>query len=195
MPPDSPDTHDASSPAIPLGGPAPVRAVVDAGSISTTYVRAGSGDPVVILRANTQTASAGASLLLDLSRDFRVIEPELIAPIVEATTGGDSVAFSCWLREFLDGLGIARAGLVAEESVAARVLSFALADPGRVSGVVLVFNDVEDPRLPSVARPDHLGQSGHSLLVLQVPSDAHELPGAAVENVVAFLARAAGDAP
>ena len=192
----SAESREPPGPTLPGRPPtvAPVRAVVDAGSVSTTYIRAGAGTPVVILRPGAPARAVGRGLLPHLAPHFRVIEPESCSPSGRAVDAGDGVAFSSWLREFLDGLGLARVSLVVQETVAVRALSFAIAHPGRVGGLVLVHDDADDPRSPTLMHPDHLGRSGHPVLTLRMPDTAGELPGDVVATVVAFLKESAGGA-
>lgn len=184
----SPDVDVPAPGAAHSSAPPSVRAVLDAGAVSTTYVRAGSGAPVLLLHARARTDAADARLFCELSRRFRVIAPDVISPIGSAEAhGATGVAFSCWLRDLLDGLGLARASVVADERVAARVLQFALAQPGRVDRLVFVYHDVDDPQLPANQGPDHLGHSGHPLLVLRVRSDCSDPLSGILASLIEFI--------
>lgn len=59
-------------------------------------------------------------------------------------------AFASWLSGLLDGLGIARAAIIAPEVYALRVLHFALAHGDRVERVVLLTDDAPDATLPLI---------------------------------------------
>jgi hypothetical protein len=166
-----------------------VRAVVDAGAIVTSYLLAGprgTGAPVLLLRPAGDTDVAEGSLLPKLATLFRVVACR--PPLMDEMGGparGLVAAFSTWLREFLDGLGISRASIVAEGAFGVPALSFALSDPTRVGRLVLLFRDAPDPALPGAAATDLLGRSGHPLLVLRANGAA---PSATdVSEVIRFL--------
>src|SRR5690348_3034163 len=85
------------------------RAAVDAGTTCTRYVRAGAGAPVLVLDPDLAPGGAPGALVLALATRFRVVTPE----IAELGLAGDpafdaGLAFSAWLRQFLDGLGLPR---------------------------------------------------------------------------------------
>ena len=179
-----PDAVSDPTPA-PGAGPALARASVDVGPIRTSYVRAGSGAPVVLLSTPPDDAGAGVPLLAVLATRFRVVAPEPRATAAEAP--GDPApapAFSAWLRGFLDGMGIARASLVAREEFALRALSFCLTDPLRVDRLVLFYRDATDPAVCAAAAPDSLGGTGHPLLVRREPTSEE---AADVDDVLRFL--------
>lgn len=150
------------SPGAPPLAVAPIRAVVQAGSTETRYCRAGSGAPVLLLGAGGMAGPFVLPLFHALAGSFRVIAPE---PPGDA--GGDGVPVCRWLRDVIDGLGLARPSIVADESLGVACLSFALADPERVERLVLVRRDgaLDDPL------EDALALSGHPLLLLHAGED------------------------
>jgi hypothetical protein len=111
-----------------------VRATVDAGGLSTSYARAGTGLTVVLLASD---ATLGTWLLATLAEHCRVFLPETPAGHV----------FPEWLRGFLDGLGLGRVSFVATDELAAPVLGFAASDIARVERLVLLQRDVVHPLL------------------------------------------------
>lgn len=153
----------------PLAG-APIRAVVQAGSTETRYHRAGSGAPVLLLGAGGMAGPLVLPLFHALAGSFRVIAPE---PPDDG--GGDGVPVCRWLRDVIDGLGLTRPSIVAEESLGVASLSFALADPERVDRLVLVRRDSAPvaPRDGALDDPleDALALSGHPLLLLHAGED------------------------
>ena len=157
---------ESSEPALTAPStavPSATRATVHAGAHATVYLRAGQGEPVVLLCARPRRP-----LLATLAARFRVIAPELPRHALPPADGSP-VPFSAWLRDFLDGLGVGRASVVAEERFALRTLNFALTDPTRVHRVALLFRDAPDPALSAGALPDLLGRAGHPLLVHREP--------------------------
>lgn len=192
----SPDTSIPAPPQAEAPALRVARAAVDVGAVTTYYRRAGSGAPVLLL----SSGGAGAALFESLSSRFRVFAPE---PVVEsgaearAPAGGTAApSFSRWLGDFLDGLGVMRASVVAEERFGIPALSFAISDPERVEGLVLLFRDARDPGLGGDALLDGLWQSGQPLLVLKMGSEAELADTAAAaeltERVVSFLSEVAG---
>ncbi|HET9441346.1 MAG TPA: hypothetical protein VFO52_14310 [Longimicrobiales bacterium] len=73
-----------------------IEAVVQAGSVETSYLRAGQGTPMFLLTPRPPAALMEDPLLLALVARFRVIVPAL--PSVEVDPGA-------WLRDIMDGLG------------------------------------------------------------------------------------------
>jgi pimeloyl-ACP methyl ester carboxylesterase len=139
------------SPSSAADGDLPpfTRAVVFDGRTETRYLRAGRGYPAIVLvQGAPRTADA---LLAGLRRLARVIVPELPAlPVAEPDRTTDFVR---WLSGFLDGLGVTRAALVAEEPFAAAVTRFAILEPERVERLV-VLRDGDATQLLTEATGD-----------------------------------------
>ncbi len=157
------------------------RAIVHAGDHATEYVRAGCGAPVLLLAERGESA-----LLAPLSARFRVIAPDLPchAPAHETgvpDAGASPPPFAAWLRDFLDGLGVARIDIVAAEPYGLRALSFCVTDRTRVGRVALLFRDAPAPGVGGDAPSELLGQSGLPLLVCR------EGDGSTAAEVLAFL--------
>ena len=174
------DSRDAL--AAPDAGTAPriARATVCAGATTTDYLRAGCGPTVLLLGADVDSP-----LLSALAARFRVIAP------LPAADRAPPAPFSAWLRDFLDGLGVVGASVVAEEGWALRALRFALTDPTRVERIALLFRDAPDPALGGDGcHPELLGCSGHPLLVVcETAAGARGRACAStVDDVVRFLA-------
>lgn len=114
------------------------RATVYAGITATDYVRAGNGETVLLLTWQ----HAEHPLFVPLTRAFRVIAPELPCRIVDCVGEAcRSPSFALWLRDFLDGLGIPRVSIVADESFALDAFRFSLTEPTRVDRVAVVIRD------------------------------------------------------
>jgi pimeloyl-ACP methyl ester carboxylesterase len=175
------------------------RATVDAGSVITHYTRAGRGAPVLLLGETGVADGTGALLLPALAERFRVVAPEPAAGPEDGNGSGAAaggIAFSGWLRAFLDGLGLTRVSLVAEERYGLPALGFALSDPERVDRLVLLFHDALDPVMATRMLPDNLRESGHPLLVLRLETGDGTPNGAAAlaAGVAEFLAGAPASA-
>lgn len=175
-------------PSVPFPADVPTsvrltRASVDAGAVCTSYVRAGSGAPVVLLDGSALVDGRPAPLVLTLASRFRVVTPDAQAATLAGT------AFSTWLRGVLDGLGLVRASIVAREEYALRALGFCLTDPLRVARLVLLYRDAADPALGADAVPDRLDRIGVPILVHResttVPLDDGACPAGAA--TLAFL--------
>ncbi|HEX6048208.1 MAG TPA: hypothetical protein VFZ21_03035 [Gemmatimonadaceae bacterium] len=118
------------------------RASVCADGTTTTYLRAGNGDLVLLLGASLVEPELDPLVSL-LAKSHRVVVPEL------AWTGMNDaespVVLSSRLRSFLDGLGVAEVSIVARDDVALPALLFALSGADRVRRLVLTFRDAPDP--------------------------------------------------
>lgn len=150
----SPDPPGTDSPRL-------VRAVVHAGTHQTTYLVAGSGPPVVLLHGPRGARLAWGALAEILGGRRRLVAPESPAPAPHA--------FSAWLRTFLDGLGLAKVGIVAQDEFALAALTFALLEPDRVERLALVHDDHPDSAVRQPVLEDRLHATGHPLLVIRRP--------------------------
>jgi hypothetical protein len=110
---------------MPLHASAQVRAA----DFVTTYVRRGSGSPIVVLGPCDDGVSVWPEVLDTLATRHRLVLPE--AP-------GPDGRFQVWLRGFLDGLGQPVVGLIAGGRFCVPALEFTLLEPERVSRLVLV---------------------------------------------------------
>ncbi len=174
--------HTGILPGLSLAGIEPPvnQAVVYVKGAEIPYLRAGSGSPVLLIQTGADGTFASRSLLASLATRFRAIAP--------AAAHGP-LAFSSWLRGFMDGLGLQRASLVATSSLGVACLGFALAEPERVERLVFLLRDAPDPVLPDGALPDRLSESGHPLLLVRTEHAACEAD-AAEEAILHFLGAA-----
>ena len=103
------------------------RAVVQSGSTITSYLRAGSGRPVLLL---ARTRAPHLDILIDTLRtSFRLVVPELPEPPQPPCD---------WLTPFLDGLGLTEVAVIVEQEEAAALLDFAREEAHRVSRIVVL---------------------------------------------------------
>lgn len=163
----------------------PCQAILLAGSTETVYHRAGAGSPVILLYYSGLPDPFVVRLFERLALRFRVI-----APVRPAEVGnGGQVAISQWLRDLVDGLGLLRVSLVADEGFAAATLGFALAESERVADVVAIVRDRADPARPVVAIADRLTHAAHRLLVVSVDTggDPSVAASAVAHAIVPFL--------
>lgn len=115
-----------------------VKAVLRAGGVETTYVRAGQGLPVLLMVDGTPASIARGALFLRLAATFKVVAP---APIPEAVTGtgsGDAVPVRIWLSDLLEGLGLHRPSLVADVAFSALLEPFVASEGWGLARTVFV---------------------------------------------------------
>lgn len=154
-----------------------IEAVVQTGAFETSYRRAGTGAPVLLLDGGDP--EIGEWLFRSLAARFRVVAP--------ARRDGQA-GFEAWLRGLIDGLGLDQPAVVAAVADGAALLAFAAIDPLRLRRLALV----EGP--PGAlsragALDDAIGAAGHPVLVVPVPTAADSAGRrAAEEALVAFLA-------
>jgi hypothetical protein len=167
------------------------RAVVDAGAISTSYIRAGVGAPLLLLDPQVSPDGSCTPLVASLAVHFRVLAPEAPAPdaMRAPSHGSRATAFSTWLRGFLDGLGLPPVSILARDEYALPSLSFCFTDAPRVERLVLTHRDVGDPALGAETLPERLDRSGVLLLVLRedTGADRESARRAMTEAALRFL--------
>ncbi|MGE5527602.1 MAG: alpha/beta fold hydrolase [Patescibacteria group bacterium] len=118
------------------------RRVAILGGERTSYLEAGSGDPVVLLHGGD--AGAGGIRWLPvigpLSRHFRVLAPDMpgYGESAKPRAAYDRPYFAQWLKLFMAEMGITPARLVAHSLGGAVALQYALEAPGAVRRLVLV---------------------------------------------------------
>jgi pimeloyl-ACP methyl ester carboxylesterase len=150
-------------------------AVLQTGAVETTYTRAGAGKPLLLLFPKGLGDELATALFTRLAERFKVVAP--VTP-----EGGQSL--SKWLREVIDGLGLEKPVVVAEETLVGGLLGFALVDPGRVGGVVAVCRDDADP-----ASSVGMVQATQGLLVVAVDTAASlaESAATAASEITRFV--------
>lgn len=95
--------------------------------------------------------------------------------------------FDAWLHAFLDGIGIPRTSLITDDFFAAATLGFALLDPERVYGVVLLTRSDAERQTMSRPQVEKIRGSGTSLLITPCALEDGALPDDVVHGIVDFL--------
>lgn len=166
--------------------PPRVEAVVQVGSAETPYTRIGRGPVVLMLCADGIRGPLGTLLGGRLAAQFRVIVPLPLAAASEAASQASALhSPSTWLRGLVDGLGLVRPAVVADERFGLAALDFAVRDPERVGPLVLVGFDSALSERESPVRREGLA-SGHALLLLRWNFDFPKQDDVAAE-VARFL--------
>ncbi|MBX3250953.1 MAG: hypothetical protein KF901_27500 [Myxococcales bacterium] len=148
-------------PSLPDGPP-----VLRTGVIETCYHRAGKGPSILLLFADGIADPLGAQLFERLASRNRVIAPTP-PPGVEPTS---------WLRDLIEGLGLVRPAIVADEPLGLPSLAFSMQEPDRVGAIVVL------------ARAAHDGTDAGLLCVRIDPaSDLATRAAAAEAQIVSFL--------
>ena len=148
-------------PSLPDGPP-----VLRTGTTETLYQRAGQGPPVLLLLPEGATDELGAQLFGRLAGRFRVIAPVLPA----------GVEITGWLRDLIEGLGLIRPAIVADEPFGLASLSLSIQEPDRVGAIVVIAGAT--------------GQGAGFLHVRVDPSgDATARAASAEAQIVPFLSR------
>lgn len=181
--------HDArvSPAALPEGA---VACVVQAGEIETPYVRAGAGAPVLLLSLEGLMDPLSGLLFREVAHGFRAIAPTAPAGIAAMSRGeAPAISVSAWLRDVIDGLGLVRPSIVAEDALGAHALGFVLTDSDRAGRLVVVCRDVGDPALPGAAAADAFRGGGGALLILRfdVAAVPPQLSPGAAARLAGFL--------
>ena len=164
----APPTHmEANAQDVPTV----VRASVCAGGNTTPYLRAGTGD-VVVLLGESFLSPIPDPLLTALAKAHRVVVPDL--PHASSSETRPAQAFSSWLRSFLDGLGAAEVSVVARDNLALSALTFALTDAGRTTRLVLSFRDAPDPLDDRDTLNERLEEAQCRLLIVREPPEPND---------------------
>lgn len=160
-----------------------VRAGVVAGGVDTRYLRAGRGTPVLVL---SDDPARRAAFLEHLPLGLRVIAPELPPAPQPGAAGPD---FPAWLGFFLEALGLWRVAVVADAALAVPAVDMALADPERVTSLVLLQHGLLEVGAGEFAFAAQAGllSGGIPLLTASVGSGDVESLTRAIPHIAAFL--------
>lgn len=171
------------------GEATPITAVVHTDGTETRYQRAGSGPPVLLLVCGGAAAVARSQLIRELAGSCRVIAPELpdCSGHTPAQAGNGDPA--TWLRNVIDGLGLMRPSILADDGLALACIAFAMADPHRVGRIVIASRAPLLGAAGGGALEDVLGSSGHPFLLLQLESgkDGPVVSPSTVVQIVTFV--------
>ncbi|MGI8707572.1 MAG: alpha/beta fold hydrolase [Actinomycetota bacterium] len=112
---------------------------VRAAGLNTFYLEAGTGPPVVLLHGLGATNASMLPTLWDLSRDHRVIAPDLpgFGESSKPIRSYDAAFYAQWLDAFLDEVGVERASLIGNSMGGRVAIEGALHAPDRVHRLVL----------------------------------------------------------
>lgn len=108
--------------------------------IDTFYIEAGAGTPVILLHGLGATNTSFLPTFLDLSRDYRVIAPDLpgFGESGKPVRSYDPEFYAKWVIGFMNELGIERAYLVGNSMGGRISVETALRAPERVDKVALL---------------------------------------------------------
>ena len=167
-------------------------ATVCVGVAETRYTRAGSGDPVVIL---AEASGLRPVLMAPLSRQFRVMAPELCEP-AQTSAEDEELSIVDRVTGFVDCLGLSEVSLVADERFGAAAIALALAEPERVRSVAVLLMGSRDAAPADRVLRTSLRMTREDLLLLWLdPADRADRRNAQIDTVAAFLANRQSMAP
>lgn len=134
-------------------GTAVTQGQVRAGSVRTAFVRAGEGDPVVLLHGAAAGGVTWGPLLSRMADRSDVIAPDIVGygSSDKPAVGYTREYLSRWLGDFLDALGLERVALVGNSQGGAAALQFAHDHPDRVRPLVLMCTEGLTSRFPPMA--------------------------------------------
>jgi 4,5:9,10-diseco-3-hydroxy-5,9,17-trioxoandrosta-1(10),2-diene-4-oate hydrolase len=113
---------------------------VSVGAVRTSYLSAGMGQPVLLIHGLGASGAFWYPVIGPLAAHFRVIAPDVVGfgESDKPPAPYDVPYFSAWLTGLLDALGIQETHLVGHSMGGAIALHFTLAEPERVTRLVLV---------------------------------------------------------
>ena len=113
---------------------------IEVGGLSTRYLEAGNGPPLVLLHALGESAFDWRWVLRALARTHRVYAPDLpgFGDSAKPTADYSPAFFERFAVGFLDALGLERAAVVGNSLGGLIALRLALSEPARVGALVLV---------------------------------------------------------
>lgn len=162
---------------------------VDVGGLSTHYLTAGEGSPLVLLHGHGESSESWRWVMPALSRTHRVYAPDFPGSGETAKPPVYSrppAVYSDFLAGFLDTLGLERTALVANSHGGLIALRFTLAAPQRVTALGLVDSSglgrEINPALVALALP---GYGEATSAWLSTPLGAAQWAGAQATLVLA----------
>jgi 4,5:9,10-diseco-3-hydroxy-5,9,17-trioxoandrosta-1(10),2-diene-4-oate hydrolase len=113
---------------------------VTIGTITTTYLVCGTGEPVIFLHGAGAGAVTWYPTIPTISKNFQVIAPDIVGygESDKPDAPYNKAYFSKWLNDFLKELKIAKAPIVGLSQGGAIALQFAIDHPEMVGKLVLV---------------------------------------------------------
>jgi 4,5:9,10-diseco-3-hydroxy-5,9,17-trioxoandrosta-1(10),2-diene-4-oate hydrolase len=113
---------------------------VTIGTIKTTYLLCGTGEPIIFLHGAGAGAITWYPSIHAISKNFQVIAPDIVGygESDKPDAPYNRPYFSKWLKDFLKELKIAKAHIVGLSQGGAIALQFAIDNPEMVDKLVLV---------------------------------------------------------
>ncbi|HEX9235969.1 MAG TPA: alpha/beta fold hydrolase, partial [Actinomycetota bacterium] len=113
---------------------------IAAGDLSTSYLEAGTGPPVILLHGLGATNASFLPTLTALAAEYRVIAPDLpgFGDSSKPFARYNARFFGRWLFAFMDALGIGRAHLVGNSMGGRVAIEGGLMAPDRVDRLALL---------------------------------------------------------
>ncbi len=113
---------------------------VTIGTIKTSYLLCGNGEPVIFLHGAGAGAVTWYPTLGGISKNFQVVAPDIVGygESDKPDAPYDRPYFSKWLKDFLKELKISKAHIVGLSQGGAIALQFAIENPEMVNKLVLV---------------------------------------------------------
>lgn len=120
------------------------------GSVSTAFLSAGSGPPLILLHGAGAGAVTWYPTIDALSPHFRIIAPDIVGygESDKPDAAYDRPFFSAWLTDFLAALSIDKAHIVGLSQGGAIALQFALDKPESVAKLVLIDAGALSAKVP-----------------------------------------------
>jgi hypothetical protein len=176
-------------PARPENATVPnIRAVVHTGATETAYRRAGSGPPVLLLLGDGPDSPRAIALIEALAGSCRVIAPESPEPAYSAHARRRSGGHAVWLRDLMDGLGLVRPCIIADDRFALSALAFTLADPHRAGRLLIATGSQVLDASAGLALEEVVGAGATPILILQLEEDEELIGGSsAVLQMMTFV--------
>ena len=113
---------------------------IEVDGLSTRYLEAGEGPPLVLLHALGESAVDWRWVLPALARTHRVYAPDLpgFGGSGKPAAGYSSAFFARFVAAYLDALGVERAVVAGNSLGGLAVLRLALSEPERVGALALI---------------------------------------------------------
>jgi len=125
---------------IELVGVPIIQDSIKTGTVKTTYLSAGQGDPVILLHGNIMNGISWFPVIGPLSSRFMVIAPDIVGygESDKPPAPYDSHYYCSWLSDFMDALGLQKANVVGHSQGGAIALRYALDYPERLEKLAIV---------------------------------------------------------
>lgn len=134
---------DRMTQSSPTAARPEIGASIDAAGITTNYLEAGAGDPVVLIHGSGPGVGAWVNwnrAMPVLAERFHVYAPDMVGFGFTERPAGVVYELETWVRQlvgFLDALGIERASVAGNSFGGALALRLAATHPDRVARLVL----------------------------------------------------------